>query len=194
MFMRALKTLRCRIVNLLQQFKFHLINMTVSNPKFLILFRIPVKTNGVKLKTFTGKVTWKYVFLNEKISGHAIFSETWQVNWFISCHVILKVKKKTSCVHLPRNPNWLLRKSINFMKSNCCNWKARVTSVQRFTLWKQAAIEITCHAHSFIACSHHIYMGVILHSHPVCGELHVQHNANEEVATKLPCDMTYKPQ
>ena len=57
MFMRALKTLRCRIVNLLQQFKFHLINMTVSNPKFLILFRIPVKTNGVKLKTFTGKVT-----------------------------------------------------------------------------------------------------------------------------------------
>jgi len=32
------------------------------------------------------------------------------------------------------------------------------SSAQGFTLWQQAAIEITCHDHSFIACSRHIYM------------------------------------
>jgi len=30
----------------------------------------------------------------------------------------------------------------------------------------------------------HIYMGVVLCTYPVCGELHFQRNANQEVATR----------
>jgi len=38
---------------------------------------------------------------------------------------------------------------------------------------------------SIIACSHHIYMSLILDTHPVRGESHIQRNANREVATPL---------
>jgi len=41
-----------------------------------------------------------------------------------------------------------------------------------------ATIEITQRDHSIIACSRHIYMGVVLRAHPVRGELHIQRNAN----------------
>jgi len=58
-----------------------------------------------------------------------------------------------------------------------------MASAQNFTLWQQATIEITCHDHSIIASSRHIYMGVILHAHPVRGESHVQRNSSGEVAT-----------
>jgi len=54
---------------------------------------------------------------------------------------------------------------------------------QSFTLWQRAKIEITCHDHSILACSRHIYMGVILCAHPVRGESHIQRNANREVVT-----------
>jgi len=54
---------------------------------------------------------------------------------------------------------------------------------QIFTLWQQATMEITCHDHPIIACSRHMYMGVILHAHPVRGEPHIQRNANREIAT-----------
>jgi len=37
--------------------------------------------------------------------------------------------------------------------------------------------------HSFIACSRHIYMGVILRAHCFRGESHIQHDTNGEVAT-----------
>jgi len=40
-----------------------------------------------------------------------------------------------------------------------------------------------CRNHSIIACLHHIYMGVVLRAHAVHGELHIQHNAIEVVAT-----------
>ena len=40
------------------------------------------------------------------------------------------------------------------------------------------SIEITRRAHSISACSCHIYMGVVLHAHFVCGESHIQHNDN----------------
>ena len=43
-------------------------------------------------------------------------------------------------------------------------------------------IEITCHDHCIIACSHHMYMGGILRAHLVRGESHMQRNANREVA------------
>jgi len=65
----------------------------------------------------------------------------------------------------------------------CYDRKAQVASVQSFTLWQQATIEITCHDHSSIACLRHIYTGAILHAHPICGGSHIQHNANWEVAT-----------
>jgi len=41
------------------------------------------------------------------------------------------------------------------------------------------------HDHSIIACLHHIYMGVVLRSHSVRGEPHIQHNVNGEVAKLL---------
>jgi len=39
--------------------------------------------------------------------------------------------------------------------------------------------------HSIIACSSHVYMGVVLRAHSVRGEPSIQHNANREVATIL---------
>jgi len=36
-----------------------------------------------------------------------------------------------------------------------------------FTLRQQATIEFTCHNHSITACSHHVYMGVILCTHHI---------------------------
>jgi len=64
----------------------------------------------------------------------------------------------------------------------CCDWKGQVASVQSFTLWQQATIDIPRHAHSIAACSHHIYMEVVLDAHRVCGESHIQHNAKREIA------------
>jgi len=46
------------------------------------------------------------------------------------------------------------------------------------------------HDHSIIACSRHIYMGVVLRAHPVRGESHIQRNANREVATTLSFKLT----
>ena len=65
----------------------------------------------------------------------------------------------------------------------CCDRKSRAAYAQSFALWQQAAIEFTCHDHSIIACSCHIYNGVILHAHPVRGESHNQRNATREAAT-----------
>ena len=66
----------------------------------------------------------------------------------------------------------------------CCDRKARAACAQSFTLWQQATIDITYHDHSLIACSRHIYMGVVLHAHPVRAESHIQRNASREVATE----------
>jgi len=55
--------------------------------------------------------------------------------------------------------------------------------VRKASHWLQATIEITCHDHSIIARLCHIYIGVVLHAHPVCGESHIQCNANREIAT-----------
>jgi len=63
--------------------------------------------------------------------------------------------------------------------------EAQTANVQSFMLWQQATIETACHNHSFTACLHHIYMGVVLRAHPVHGEPHIQCNANGEVATQL---------
>jgi len=68
----------------------------------------------------------------------------------------------------------------------CCNRKARAACAQSVTLWQQATIEIMRRNHSIIACSHHIYMGVVLRAHLVRGETHIQRNASREVATISP--------
>jgi len=40
--------------------------------------------------------------------------------------------------------------------------------------WHQVTIEITCCAHSTIACLCHIHIGAILSTHSVCGASHIQ--------------------
>jgi len=64
-----------------------------------------------------------------------------------------------------------------------CDRKAWAASAQRFTLWQETTVEITCRDHCIIACSHHIYMGAVLRAHPVCGESHIQRNVSGKVAT-----------
>ena len=64
-----------------------------------------------------------------------------------------------------------------------CDWKSQVASMLRFTLWQQATIEIPRRARSISACLRRIYVGVVLHVHPVRGESHIQHNTNRVVAT-----------
>jgi len=41
--------------------------------------------------------------------------------------------------------------------SFCCDQKSRVVCAQSFALWQQATIEFTCHDHSIIACSRHVW-------------------------------------
>jgi len=48
---------------------------------------------------------------------------------------------------------------------------------------QQATIEIMRRNHTVIACSRHLYMGVVFRVHPVRGELRIQRNASGEVAT-----------
>jgi len=107
----------------------------------------------------------------------------------------MSLRFKIQCFYSGHNGNWQCKwlhplahiRTILSYKADfldiCCDQKARMTSVQSFTLWQQATIEITCHDHSIIACSRHIYMGVIHHAHPVCGDSHTQSNASGEVAT-----------
>jgi len=49
--------------------------------------------------------------------------------------------------------------------------------------WQQATIEITCHDQCIIACSCHIYIGIVLCAHPASSESHIQCKAYGEVAT-----------
>jgi len=65
----------------------------------------------------------------------------------------------------------------------CCDRKARAACAQSFTLWQQATIEFTRRNHSIIACSRHVYMGVVLCAHSVRGESRIQRNTTGEVAT-----------
>jgi len=58
-----------------------------------------------------------------------------------------------------------------------------VANLQSFTLWQQATIENTHHAHSMFACLRRVCRGFVLHAHPVRGELHIQRNANRKVET-----------
>ena len=59
----------------------------------------------------------------------------------------------------------------------------RAACAQSFAPWQQATIEFTRRDHSIIACSRHVYMGVVLHAHSVRGEPRIQRNASGEIAT-----------
>jgi len=61
--------------------------------------------------------------------------------------------------------------------------EAQAASAQSFTLRQQATIEITCHDHPIIACPRHVYTGVVLRTHPVRSESHIQRNAHGVVTT-----------
>jgi len=52
--------------------------------------------------------------------------------------------------------------------------KGQAARAQNFALWQQATTEITRCDHSMIACSRHLYMGVVLRAHSVRGESHNQ--------------------
>jgi len=86
------------------------------------------------------------------------------------------------------------------LNKNVCLWKQATTEITRSLLSSSLVSTINCSLasqafirsnsprslhqdHSIIACLRHIYMGVILHAHPVCRESHNEHNANREVAT-----------
>jgi len=67
-------------------------------------------------------------------------------------------------------------------------WELRSKNAQNikilmYPLQQQATIDITRHAPSIFGILHHMCMGVVLHTNPVRGELHIQCNANREVAT-----------
>ena len=64
-------------------------------------------------------------------------------------HLWFKPSYRTACHPVATNQTY---------RSHCCDRKARVASAQSFTLWQQATTEITCHDHSVIACSRHIYV------------------------------------
>jgi len=53
--------------------------------------------------------------------------------------------------------------------------------VRKASHWQQETIEILRRNHSIIACSRHIYLGVVLRAHPVRVETHIQRNASREV-------------
>jgi len=76
--------------------------------------------------------------------------------------------------------------AVSKTRCYCCDRKVRAARAQGFTLWLQATLEMMHCNHSIIACSRHIYNGVILHAHPVRGESHNQRNTTGEVATTSP--------
>jgi len=65
----------------------------------------------------------------------------------------------------------------------CCDRKSWAAYTLSFTLWQQATKEIVLAISLTIACSRYMYNGFILHTHPVRGESHNQHNTTGEVAT-----------
>ena len=57
----------------------------------------------------------------------------------------------------------------------CCDRKARAACARRFALWQQATMEITRRDHSIIACSRHLYIGVVRRAHSVAHTSHNRH-------------------
>jgi len=137
-------------------------------------------------------ILWQQATIEITCDDHSIIA--------CSCHmsVVLRAHPIRGESHIPGNANgevattsfflqWMAPTTHSFCEvctwhdlhilvtvPFCCDRKARAASVQSFTLWQQATTEITCHDHSIIACSCHMYMGVVLCTHPVCSELHIQ--------------------
>jgi len=72
----------------------------------------------------------------------------------LAYHKALLLENK--CIRIIECKVILTRKS-RAEPNGSCDRKARAASAQSFALWQQTTIEITCHDHSGIACSRHIY-------------------------------------
>ena len=111
-----------------------------------------------------------------------------QVKWNQITSKELQKNHKMNCTYLLTEswrPNlWPCEATAT--RTWCCDWIALGASMQSFTLWQQATIEITCNDYSIVACSRHICVGVVLRTHTVCGESHIQRNAKREVTTTSP--------
>jgi len=143
-------------------------NASLSNQLYFLSTTYKSKAEDVKISE---EKTWKILccFFDQALSlllGTTSKSLLWACLWW----------------NTNKSGNKLLAQN---WECNCCDRKDRAESAQSFTLWRQTTIEITCRDHCIIACSRHIYMGVILRAHPVRGESHIQRNANGEVATQL---------
>ena len=65
------------------------------------------------------------------------------------CSLTIQTCTETEAQEVLKNGSWKFR---------CCDRKSRAAYAQSFALWQQATIEFTCHEHSIIACSRHIYV------------------------------------
>ena len=72
---------------------------------------------------------------------------------------------------------------MNESEQYCCDRKSRVAWAQSFALWQQAMIEFTCHDHSIIACSRHIYVWCCSSHTSRSWWIHNQRNTTGDVAT-----------
>ena len=122
----------------------------------VVLHAHPVRGESYNQRNTTGEVaTTSSPFYNEPHRSHVLLCEGWTPH-------DLQILATAPC---------------------CCDRKSRAACAQSFASWQQETIEFTCHDHSVIACSRHIYLCVVLHAHPVRGESHNQRNTTGEVAT-----------
>jgi len=74
-----------------------------------------------------------------------------------------------------------LTRSYVALCEHCCGQKTQAASAQSFALSQQATMEFTCHDHSVIAFSQHLYMGDVLLAHPVHSESHINTTPTERL-------------
>jgi len=80
-------------------------------------------------------------------------------SWFLKHFPIARLRHVTRCVLTVRIESTIIQTRSTAELWNC--WRSGSPSGKG--LWKQATIEVTCHYHSIIACSHHIYECCSLH-------------------------------
>jgi len=97
----------------------------------VVLHAHPVRGESYNQRNTTGEVaTTSSPFYNEPHRSHVLLCEGWTPH-------DLQILATASC---------------------CCDRKSRAVCAQSFASWQQETIEFTCHDHSVIACSRHIYL------------------------------------
>jgi len=101
----------------------------------------------------------------------------WKVRWVVAAfNGLLQTES-----HKTYNQWW--GSKVKAKKKYCCDRKSWAAYAQSFALWQQATIEIMLAISLTIACSRYVYIGIIIHAHPVRDESHIQRNATGKVAT-----------